>query len=103
MTEQFKVPDFSEFGQVGFDTYGRSFGELNKGFQAIAAEWTDYSKRAFEDSTKAFEKLVGAKSTEKAFEIQSEFAKKAFEDYVAELTKLSEMYASLAQSVFKVR
>ena len=33
----------------------------------------------------------------------SAFAKKAFEDYVAELTKVGEMYASLVQSAFKVR
>ncbi len=103
MTEQSKILEFTDFGQSGFDAFGRSFGELNKGFQAIAAEWTDYSKKAFEDSTKAFEKLVGAKSPEKAFEIQSQFAKKAYEDYVAELTKLGEMYASLVQSAFKVR
>lgn len=103
MTEQSKIREFTDFGQSGFDAFGRSFGALNKGFQAIAAEWTDYSKKAFEDSTKAFEKLVGAKSPEKAFEIQSQFAKKAYEDYVAELTKLGEMYASLVQSAFKVR
>ena len=27
-----------------------SYGEANKGFQAIAAEVTDYSKKAFEDA-----------------------------------------------------
>ncbi len=44
---------------------------MNKGFQAIAAEVTDYSKKAFEDSTRAFEQLIGAKSIEQAIEIQS--------------------------------
>jgi hypothetical protein len=103
MTEQSKILEFTDFGQGGLDAFGRSFDELNKGLQAIAAEWTDYSKKTFEDSTKAFEKLVGAKSPEKVFEIQSQFAKKAFEDYVAELAKVGEMYASLVQSTVKVR
>jgi hypothetical protein len=54
----------------------RSYGELNKGFQAIGARVTDYSKRAFEDATRAFEQLVGAKSFEHVIEIQSQYAKK---------------------------
>ena len=54
--------EFQKVGKDGFDAYVRSFGEMNKGFQAIAAEFTDYSKKAFEDSTKAFEQLAGAKS-----------------------------------------
>ena len=39
----------------------------------------DYSKKAFEDGTRAFEQLIGAKSVEQAIEIQSQYAKKAFE------------------------
>ena len=57
---------------------------MNKGFQAIAAEVTDYSKKAFEDSTRAFEQLIGAKTIEQAIEIQSQYAKKAYDGYVAE-------------------
>ena len=29
----------------------RSYGELNKGLQAIVARWTEFSKRSFEDAT----------------------------------------------------
>ena len=42
--------EFQKVGKDGFDAAVRSFGEVNKGFQAIAAEVTDYSKKAFEDS-----------------------------------------------------
>jgi hypothetical protein len=42
-----------------FDVAVRVYGEANKGFQGIAAEITDYSNRAFEDATRAFEQLVG--------------------------------------------
>jgi len=69
--------EFQKVGKDGFDATVRSFGEVNKGFQAIAAEITDYSKKAFEDSTRAFEQLIGAKSIEQAIEIQSQYAKKA--------------------------
>lgn len=102
MIEQFKIgDDFQKFGKNGFDAVVGSFGEVNKGFQAIAAEWTDYSKKAFEDSTKAFEQLAGAKSFEQAIEIQSQFAKKAYDGYVAEMSKIGEMYVGLAKDAYK--
>ncbi len=93
--------DFQKVGKDGFDAAVRSFGEVNKGFQAIAAEVTDYSKKAFEDGTRAFEQLIGAKSVEQAVEIQSQYAKKAYDNYIAEVSKLGEMYVGLARDAYK--
>ena len=93
--------EFQRVGKDGFDASVRSFGEVSKGFQAIAATVTDYSKKAFEDGTRAFEQLSGAKSLEQAFEIQSQYAKKAFDAYVAQLSKLGEMYVDLARNAYK--
>jgi hypothetical protein len=93
--------EFQKVGKDGFDAVVRSFGEYNKGFQAIAAEVTDYSKKAFEDGTRAFEQLIGAKSIEQAIEIQSQYAKKAYDAYVAEVSKLGEMYVGLAKDAYK--
>ena len=93
--------EFQKVGKDGFDAAVKSFGEMNKGFQAIAAEVTDYSKKAFEDGTRAFEQLIGAKSVEQAVEIQSAYAKKAYDSYVAEVSKLGEMYAGLARDAYK--
>jgi phasin family protein len=93
--------EFQKAGKDGFDAAVRSFGEMNKGFQAIAAEVTDYSKKAFEDGTRAFEQLIGAKSIEQAIEIQSQYAKKAYDNYVAEMSKLGEMYVGLAKDAYK--
>ena len=93
--------EFQRASKDGFDASVRSFGEMNKGFQAIAAEVTNYSKKAFEDSTRAFEQLIGAKSIEQAIEIQSQYAKKAYDTYVAEMSKLGEMYVGLAKDAYK--
>ena len=62
-------------GKDGFDAAARSFGEMSKGFQAIAAHVTDYSKKSFEDGTRAFEQLIRVKSVQEAIEIQSQYAK----------------------------
>ena len=93
--------EFQKVGKDGFDAAVKSFGEMNKGFQAIAAEVTDYSKKAFEDSTRAFEQLVGAKSIEQAIEIQSQYAKKAYDTWIAEASKIGEMYAAVARDAYK--
>ena len=93
--------EFQRVGKDGFDATVRSFGEVNKGLQAIAAEVTAYSKKAFEDGTRAFEQLLGAKSFEQVIEVQSQYAKKAYDTYVAELSKLGEMYAGLTRNAYK--
>jgi hypothetical protein len=41
------------------------------------------------------------KSVEQAIEIQSRYAKKAYDAYIAEVSKLGEMYVSLARSAYK--
>ena len=92
--------EFQRVGKDGFDAAVRSFGEVNKGLQAITAEVTDYSKKAFEDGTR-FEQLLGAQSFEQVIEIQSQYAKRAYETYIAELSKLGEMYAGLTRNAYK--
>ena len=92
---------FQKMGKDNYDAMVRSYGELNKGLQAIATRWTAFSKQSFEDATRAFEQLVGAKSLEHAIEIQSQYAKKAYDSWVAEVTKLSEMYTDMARTAYK--
>ena len=93
--------EFQRASKDGFDASVRSFGEVSKGFQAIATTLVDYSKKNFEDSTRAFEQLVGAKSFEQVWEIQSQYAKRAFDAYVAQASKIGELYVDLARSTYQ--
>lgn len=79
---------------TAFDTWARNT-------QAIATEVTDYSKKSFENSAAAFEKLTGAKSLEKAMEVQAEYLQSSFEEFVIVATKISELYANLAREAYK--
>jgi hypothetical protein len=88
-------------GKNGFDAAVSSFAEANKALQAIAAEITAYSKKTFEDGTRAFEQLLGAKSFGQVIEIQSQYARMVYEAHVAELSKLGEMYAGLTRNAYK--
>jgi hypothetical protein len=95
------LQDFQKFGQVNVDSAMRMLGDWNKGWQAIAAELSDYSKRSFEDGTATFEKLLGAKSLEQAIEIQTSFAKRYYDDYMHQMTKIGGMYTNLAKDAYK--
>jgi phasin family protein len=93
--------DVQQYGKENLDATMKSFGAFSKSAQAIAVELADYSKKVFEQGTAASEKLIGAKSLEKAFEVQSEFVKSSYEGFVAEATKLGELYADLAKEAYK--
>ena len=71
------------------------------GFHAIATAYSDYTKRSFEDTRTFVEKLSGAKSVDKAIEIQTEFAKSAFETFMAESQKIGALYRDLATQSYK--
>jgi hypothetical protein len=93
--------DMQKMGKESMDATMKSFGTLSKASQAIAAEIADYSKKSFEDGTKVMEKMLGAKSFDKAIEIQTDYAKTTYEGFVAEATKISELYADLAKETYK--
>ena len=67
----------------------------------IATEFADYSKKSFEHGSAALEKLLGAKSPDKAIEIQSDYVKTAYEGFVAQATKIGELYTDLAKESYK--
>ena len=93
--------DVQKLSQANMDTAMKMMGEWNKNWQAIAAEMTDYTKRSFEEGTSALEKLMSAKSLDQAIEIQSSYAKRAYEDYMHQMSKIGGMYAELAKEAYK--
>ena len=93
--------DFQKLGKENVDTCVKQFGTVSKGWQAIATEFADYSKKSFEHGTATLESLLGAKSLEKAIEIQSDYVKTAYEGFVAQSSKLGELYTDLAKETYK--
>ncbi|TAK49192.1 MAG: phasin family protein [Xanthobacteraceae bacterium] len=96
-----KVEEFQQFGKEQIEAATQSAAVFSKGTQAIALAVTDYAKKSFEDTSKLFEKLAATKSFDKAVEVQTEFAKSSYETFVAEATKLGELYADLAKEAYK--
>ena len=93
--------DIQSIGKDGVDAYVASATALSKGFQAIAAEVADYSRKAFEKSSQAFERATAAKSLDKVFEVQQGYAKDAYETFMGQMNKFGEMYAAAAKDAYK--
>jgi phasin family protein len=92
--------DTQKAGKAAMDMTLNAFGVWSKGAQAIATEVIGYAKKSAESSAQAWEKLVGAKSLESAFEVQSQYARSAYEDFVAETAKLGELYVEFAREAY---
>jgi hypothetical protein len=95
------VDPMQKFGKENMDMAMNVFGAWAKNAQAIATEVADYPKKSFEDSAAAFEKLIGAKSVEKAMEVQTEYLRSSYEELVAETAKIGELYADFAREAYK--
>jgi phasin family protein len=100
-SEKMSTDPMQKFGKEGMDMAMASFGAFSKNAQAIATELADYSRKSFENSAAAWEKLSSAKSVEKAVEVQNEFLRSAYEDFVAQSTRLTELYSELAKEAYK--
>ena len=83
------------------DAAAASTNSFAEGFHAIATAYSDYTKKSFEDTRLFVEKLSGVKSVDKAIELQTEFAKSAFESFVAESQKIGALYRDLAAQSYK--
>jgi len=93
--------EFQKAAEGGLEAASRSISEVNQGFQALAAEITDYSKKAFEDAVHTWERLIGASSVEQAIQIQSEYAKRVYANHMAELSKLGNLTVGMVRDASK--
>jgi hypothetical protein len=84
-------------GKAAFEMALNALGIWTKGAQAMTVEVIDYTRKSAESSAAAWEKLLGAKSLDGAFAIQSEFARSAYQAFVTEAAKLGEIYVEYAR------
>lgn len=94
MSKQF--PELAGFGPYNMDAT-RAMSEWSRGWQAIAAEVGDYSKRSMEDGTKTLSQLMQARSVDQVLAIQSSYIKRSYDEYFRQMTKIGGMYMNIAK------
>ena len=82
------------------EAYVKAANVAGKGAETLHGEIVAYSKQAIEGSIANAKAVMASKSAHEAFELQSGFAKSAFEAYVAQMTKLGELMVATSKESF---
>lgn len=78
----------------------KSASVAGKGAETLNSEIYAYAKQSLEESLAAGRAFLTAKSVHEAIEIQTGFAKSAFENYVTELTRVNKLITATAKDSF---
>lgn len=70
--------------------------EAARAFQAMTAEFGDYSQRLLADGTATMGQLAEAKTMPEYMDVMTAFTKRAMEESVQQMLRMSNMYASVA-------
>ena len=89
------LDNFQKLSQQNMVKALKIIGEWQEGWRTISVQMTDFTKRSLDDGAATVEKLLSAKSFDQAMAIQSDFAKRTFDAYIHELSKIGDMYAQL--------
>jgi len=83
------------------EAYMKSANAAGKGAETLHNEIYSFSKQSVEGSIAAVKAVLGSKSAHEVFELQTDFAKTAFDAYVGQMTKLSEIFASTSKEAIE--
>jgi hypothetical protein len=89
------------FGRESLEAALASATALTRGMQSAVVEVADYSRRTFEQGADTVEKVLAAKSLDRAFEIQQGYARAAYEAYLGQVNKLGQIYLNAAKDAYK--
>lgn len=92
--------DVTQFGQDNVEAMVASGKLVAKAAEDMNAEMMAYSKKAYEDAMAASKEIAQARSVTELFEKNTAFAKASFEGFVAQATKMNEMYSVAAREAF---
>ncbi len=93
--------DVQKFSKDQMEASTKAASAVGEGVKALASEVTAFSKKSFEDMSATGEALRAAKTMEAAVKIQQDYAKAAYEAFVAQANKFTEHYTSIAKEAFK--
>ena len=83
--------EVTKFSKGNVDALMASGQAAGKGFEELAKATADYSRTAFAEFQNSFKSLTGAKTAKDFFELHNVTAKKAYDGFVAEASKMSEL------------
>ena len=91
--------EMTEFTKGNVEALVASGRVAAKGAENLGQGAAEYGKKSFEQASATFRSFASVKSPTELFQLQSEFARTAFDSAVAESSKLSESLMKLAGEI----
>lgn len=95
------LSEASAFGKQNVEAWLASATAAQKGLEALSARTVAFQRQTLENQVAAAKSLMTSKSVQEFVEKQNEYAKGAFEAYVAELSSVSELVAGVAKETLQ--
>jgi phasin family protein len=95
------MAEVGSFGKENVEAFVASATATTKGFEAISARAVAYSKAAMENHMAATKAIMTSKSVQEAMERQAEYARSAFDGYVAEMNRMTELFTGITKEAAK--
>lgn len=70
-------------------------------YEELGAEWANYAKASMEEGVAASKALMGCTSVQEAIDVQTGYARTAFDHYLSESARLSEISLKIANQAFE--
>jgi phasin family protein len=95
------LSELNAHGKKNLDAMVESATVAQKGAEALSQQALGFAKTSWEDGVAASKELSTARSVQEFFELQTTWAKKSMERYMAELTKTNEILTSTVKDSLK--
>lgn len=95
------MTEMGSFGKENVEAWIASATAASKGIEVLSQRAMAYSKTAMENHMSATKAIMTSKSVQELMERQSDYARSAFDVYVAELNTMSDLMAGLTKDAIK--
>lgn len=89
------------FNKENVEAFVASATVAAKGFEALSARTVAYTKAAMENHMAATKSIMTSKSVQEVMEKQAEYARSAFDTYLAEMNGVAELLSGVAKDAVK--
>ena len=90
-----------EIGRGFIDAALTSYAALSTGVGSIALAASEYARKSIEAGSAAAQQIACAETVDAALAAQSTYASRAYEELVAEATRLGGLYADVARDAYR--
>lgn len=93
--------EVSSLNQANVDAVVKSSTVITNGFESLSRELMDFAQKQIETNVETTRKLFGATTVRELFDLQSDFARNAFDTVLNESQKVTEMGVKVANEALE--